>query len=46
MDNITFGLTLTILGMTGTLVSLWVLSLIISAVKKIYPLEKEKAKGS
>ena len=46
MDNITFGLTLTILGMTGTLVSLWVLSLVISVVKKLYPLEKEKAKGN
>ena len=46
MDNITFGLTLTILGMSGTLVSLWVLSLVISAVKKIYPLEKEKPKES
>lgn len=46
MDNITFGLTLTVLGMTGTLVSLWVLSLVISIVKKIYPLEKEKPKES
>ena len=46
MDNFTFGLTLTILGMTGTLVSLWVLSLVISLVKKIFPLEKEKAKES
>ena len=42
MDNLTFGLTLTVLGMTGTLVSLWVLSLIISGVKKLYPLETEK----
>jgi Na+-transporting methylmalonyl-CoA/oxaloacetate decarboxylase gamma subunit len=42
MDNLTFGLTLTILGMTGTLVSLWVLSLLISGVKKIYPLETGK----
>ena len=46
MDNITFGLTLTILGMSGTLLSLWLLSLVISAVKKIFPLEKEKAKES
>ena len=46
MDNLTFGLTLTILGMTGTLVSLWVLSLVISLVKKIYPLEKERPKES
>ena len=41
MDNLTFGLTLTIVGMTGTLVSLWVLSLLISVLKKIYPLTPE-----
>jgi Na+-transporting methylmalonyl-CoA/oxaloacetate decarboxylase gamma subunit len=46
MDNLTFGITLTVLGMTGTIVSLWVLSLLISAIKKIYPLETEKPKGS
>ncbi len=39
MDNTTFGLTLTILGMSGTLISLWVLSLLISGLKKIYPIE-------
>jgi Na+-transporting methylmalonyl-CoA/oxaloacetate decarboxylase gamma subunit len=46
MDNLTFGITLTVLGMTGTIVSLWVLSLLISAIKKVYPLEPEKPKGS
>ena len=45
MDNITFGVTLTVLGMAGTLASLWVLSLLIQAVKKIYPLETEKPAG-
>ena len=45
MDNITFGMTLMVLGMGGTLVSLWVLSLLIQAVKKIYPLETEKPAG-
>ena len=45
MDNLTFGLTLTVLGMSGTLISLWVLSLIISGVKKLYPLETEKPAG-
>ncbi|MSO19560.1 MAG: hypothetical protein EXQ56_03715 [Acidobacteria bacterium] len=39
MDNFTFGLTLTILGMSGTLISLWLLSLLISGLKKIYPIE-------
>ena len=37
----TFGLTLTIVGMGGTLLSLWVLSLLISALKKLFPLESE-----
>lgn len=45
MDNLTFGLTLTVLGMSGTVLSLWVLSLIISGVKRIYPLETEKPAG-
>ena len=39
MDDMIFGYTLTIVGMTGTLVSLWVLSLLISLLKKICPLE-------
>ena len=42
MDNITFGVTLTVLGMAGTLFSLWLLSLLISGLKKIYPLEADK----
>ena len=37
----TFGLTLTIVGMGGTLLSLGVLSLLISALKKLFPLESE-----
>ena len=41
MSDLTFGLTLTIVGMTGTLLSLWVLSLITSALKKAFPLEAE-----
>ena len=41
-DNLTFGLTLTIVGMTGTLLSLWVLSLLTSLLKKIFPLTPEK----
>ena len=40
-DNLTFGLTLTIVGMAGTLFSLWLLSLLISLLKKIFPLAPE-----
>ena len=41
IDNFTFGLTLTIVGMAGTLLSLWVLSLLISLLKKVFPLPSE-----
>ena len=39
MDNITFGLTMTVIGMGGTLLSLWILSFLISALKKAFPVE-------
>lgn len=45
MDNVTFGITLTVLGMGGTFVSLWLLSLVIAGVKKLFPLETEKPAG-
>ena len=40
-DNLTFGLTMTIVGATGTMLSLWLLSLLISALKKVFPLPSE-----
>jgi hypothetical protein len=39
MDNWTFGVTMLIVGMGGTLLTLWLLSLIMSALKKIFPLK-------
>ena len=38
MDKWTFGLTLMIVGMGGTFLTVWVLSLVINLLKKIYPL--------
>jgi Na+-transporting methylmalonyl-CoA/oxaloacetate decarboxylase gamma subunit len=38
-----FGWTLTILGMGGTLLSLWVLSLLIGVLKKLFPHDGEHA---
>ena len=38
-----FGWTLTILGMGGTLLSLWVLSVLVSVLKKIFPHKPEHA---
>lgn len=41
MSDLTFGFTLTVVGMAGTLLSLWLLSLLISLLKKAFPLETE-----
>lgn len=42
MDNWTFGITMVIVGMGGTLLTLWILSLIMSILKKAFPLHKEE----
>jgi hypothetical protein len=42
MDNWTFGITMIIVGMGGTLLTLWILSLIMSVLKKAFPLKKEE----
>jgi hypothetical protein len=42
MDNWTFGITMIIVGMGGTLLTLWILSLIMSFMKKIFPYTKEE----
>ena len=41
MDNWTFGVTMIVVGMGGTLLTLWILSLIMSGLKKAFPLKKE-----
>jgi Na+-transporting methylmalonyl-CoA/oxaloacetate decarboxylase gamma subunit len=42
MDNWTFGITMIIVGMGGTLLTLWILSLIMSLMKKVFPYTKEE----
>jgi Na+-transporting methylmalonyl-CoA/oxaloacetate decarboxylase gamma subunit len=42
MDNWTFGITMIIVGMGGTLLTLWILSLIMSLLKKSFPYKKEE----
>lgn len=37
MDNITFGLTLLVVGMGGTLLTLWLLTLVIHLLVRIFP---------
>lgn len=38
-----FGLTMTIVGMGGTLVSLWLLSVLVGLLKKAFPYRREPA---
>jgi len=42
LDNWTFGITMLIVGMGGTLLTLWILSLIMSLLKKIFPYKREE----
>ncbi len=37
MDNWTFGWTLALIGMSGTMLVLWILSLLILLIRKIFP---------
>jgi len=42
MDNWTFGITLVVVGMGGTLLTLWILSLLMMALKRVFPLQKDE----
>ncbi len=42
MDNWTFGITMIVVGMGGTLLTLWILSLLMSLMKRIFPYGKEE----
>ena len=43
MDNAkwSFGLTMMIVGMGGTFLTLWILSLVMDALKRVYPLARK-----
>lgn len=45
MDIWTFGWTLALIGMAGTMLVLWILSLLILLLKKIFPYQPESPKG-
>jgi Na+-transporting methylmalonyl-CoA/oxaloacetate decarboxylase gamma subunit len=45
MDTFTFGITMTIVGMGGTLLSLWFLTLIVNLLKRIFPYRASEEKG-
>jgi len=40
MDNWTFGITMIVVGMGGTLLTLWILSLIMSLLKMLFPYQE------
>ncbi|MFO7709544.1 MAG: OadG family protein [Desulfobacterales bacterium] len=42
MDNLTFGLTLMVVGMGGTLVTLALLAVIMNLLKKIFPVREDQ----
>jgi Na+-transporting methylmalonyl-CoA/oxaloacetate decarboxylase gamma subunit len=42
MDNVTYGITMTVLGMGGTIVSLWIISLAMNILKRLFPHQAEK----
>ncbi|MGB9629582.1 MAG: OadG-related small transporter subunit [Thermodesulfobacteriota bacterium] len=41
MDNWTFGVTMIVVGMGGTLLTLWILSLLMNVLKNIFPYKKD-----
>jgi len=45
MDNMTFGITILIVGMGGTIITLWVMSLIMRLLTRIFP-HKEGEEGN
>jgi Na+-transporting methylmalonyl-CoA/oxaloacetate decarboxylase gamma subunit len=42
MDNWTFGVTMVVVGMGGTVLTLWILSLLMSVLKKVFPYKEEE----
>lgn len=42
MDKFTFGMTMLVVGMGGTILTLGIMSLIMSLLKKMFPLTKTK----
>ncbi len=42
MDNLTFGITMLICGMGGTILTLWIMSLVMAFLGKLFPEKSEK----
>ncbi|MFQ5684852.1 MAG: OadG-related small transporter subunit [Candidatus Binatia bacterium] len=46
MDAWTFGWTMAVIGMGGTMLVLWLLSLLILVLKRVFPYKPEKSPSS
>jgi hypothetical protein len=46
MDKFTFGMTMLLIGMGGTILTLGLISIIICLLKKIFPVKHEVQKGA
>jgi len=42
MDNVTFGITMLICGMGGTILTLWIMSLVMRFLGRLFPEKPEK----
>jgi len=42
MNNWEFGITMLVVGMGGTLLTLWIFSLLMSALNKVFPYHEEQ----
>jgi len=42
MDNFTFGITMLVCGMGGTILTLGIMSLVMSALRKVFPYKREE----
>ncbi|MCU0586796.1 MAG: OadG family protein [Syntrophobacteraceae bacterium] len=44
-DKLTYGLVITVVGMGGTLASLWFITFMIGLLKKVFPYREEQEKN-
>jgi Na+-transporting methylmalonyl-CoA/oxaloacetate decarboxylase gamma subunit len=42
LDNFTFGITMLVAGMGGTLLTLWIMSLLMALLGRIFPVKEEE----
>lgn len=45
MDNLTFGISMVAVGMGGTLLTLWILSMLMLLLKRLFPYKEENEKN-